>query len=80
MKKYSRSDHPAFNGFLRIVSLLGLLFFLLFSMSRPNLSEIPWITQWHGLWQRLFVVSYYAMLMVVTAKQALETKVLCEVN
>jgi len=72
MKKYTRKDHPAFYRFLLIISLTGIIFFLLFSLSRLTLPEIHGLRLWHGLWQRLFVADYYAILVVVAAKQVAE--------
>jgi hypothetical protein len=72
MNLYTRSDHPAFNRFLLVISLTGMFFFLLFSISRLNLPELQWLRSWHGLWQRLFVANYYIMLAAIAVKQVPE--------
>jgi len=72
MKKYTCAGHPAFNRFLLIISLTGIIFFLLFSISRLTFPELNGIHLWHGLWQRFFVANYYIMLVVIAAKQVLE--------
>jgi small-conductance mechanosensitive channel len=72
MRRYTRTSHPAFYRFLLIISLTGIFFFLLFSISRLTLPEIHGLSIWHGFWQRLFVANYYGMLVVIAAKQVLD--------
>jgi small-conductance mechanosensitive channel len=74
MKKYTRAGHPAFNRFLLIISLTGIIFFLLFSISRLTLPGLYGLRLWHGLWQRFFVANYYIMLVVIASKQVLESR------
>jgi hypothetical protein len=74
MKKYTRTGHPAFYRFLLIISLTGIVFFLLFTLSRLTLPGLYGLRLLHGLLQRLFVADFYAMLVVIAAKQALEAK------
>jgi Protein of unknown function (DUF998) len=74
MIKYNRTDHPAFHRFLLIISLTGILFFLIFSLSRLTLPAMQGLRLLHGLWQRLFVADYYIMLVVIAARQVLEAK------
>lgn len=73
MKKYTRTGHAAFNRFLLIISLTGMLFFLLFSISRLALPEMHVIRSWHGTWQRFFIANYYIMLVVIAVKQVQES-------
>jgi hypothetical protein len=75
MKKYTRTGHAAFNWFLLIISMTGILFFLLFSISRPALPEMHVFRSWHGLWQRFFIANYYIMLAVIAVKQVQESAV-----
>jgi hypothetical protein len=72
MKKYTRADHPSFNYFLWTISILGILVFLIFSISRSTLPELLWMRSQHGLWQRLFVADYYAFLIAIASKLLLE--------
>ena len=74
MKYYTRAIHPAFNRFLLTISMTGIFFFLLFSISRFSLPELQWFRSWHGLWQRLFVANYYIMLVVIAVKQVMESR------
>jgi hypothetical protein len=72
MKKYSRTDHYNLNRFFLIISITGILGFLLFSITRLNPPGFHWLHAWHGLWQRLFVADYYAILIVAAIQQFLE--------
>jgi len=75
MRKYSRAGDVAFNRFLLLISVTGIIFFMLFSISRLALPEMHFLRLWHGLWQRFFIANYYIMLVVIAAKQVLESKV-----
>jgi hypothetical protein len=72
MKKYTRADHLSFNRFLWTISILGILAFLFFSISRLTRPELFWLRSRHGLWQRLFVADYYVFLIAIAAKLVLE--------
>jgi hypothetical protein len=74
MKKYNRINNAALYWFLLLVSLTGIIFFLLFSLSRFTLPGINGVWLWHGFWQRLFVANYYFMLIAVAAKQVMESR------
>jgi hypothetical protein len=74
MRKYTRTGHPVFYWFLLIISLTGIIFFLLFSISRLTLPELHGLRLWHGLWQRFFVANYYIMLVIIAVKQVIEVK------
>ena len=73
MKKYTRAGDAAFNRFLLIISVSGIIFFILFSISRLALPEIHALRFWHGLWQRFFIANYYIMLVAIALKQVLES-------
>jgi hypothetical protein len=75
MKKYTHNYHPAFNRFLLIISLTGITFFVLFSISRFALPEMHVFRSWHGLFQRFFIANYYIMLVVIAVKQVQESAV-----
>jgi hypothetical protein len=74
MQKYTNALHPAFYRFLWIISVAGLFFFMLFSISRFSLPRLYGLQTLHGFWQRLFVADYYCMLAVIAVKQVLETR------
>lgn len=58
-----------FLQFLKIASASGLIFFLLFSVSRLSTPSLALLRSYHGLWQRLFVANYYVILVVLAAFQ-----------
>jgi hypothetical membrane protein len=59
MKVCTAENQSKFNWFLKIFSVTGILFFLLFSISRLSISGLQ---EWHGLFQRMFVADYYIIL------------------
>jgi hypothetical protein len=69
------STSPGFIKFLRVVLILELLFFVLFSFrflgSKNNI--INEIIKCKGLWQRLFVLVYYICLINVAFKMVRKT-------
>jgi hypothetical protein len=72
MRKYTPKDQPSFNHFLRLISLLGILAFVVFSLSRIVQPEYLWLRLRQGIWQRLFVVDYYIFLIGIAFKLLME--------
>jgi hypothetical protein len=62
-----------FLQFLKFASATGVLFFLLFSVSRLSTPSLALLRSYHGLWQRLFVANYYVILVVLAAFQLKNT-------
>lgn len=60
LKVFPRKDFPKLNGFFLFVAISGPILVLIFLFSRQDLFPL------RGLWQRLFLLDYYLMLMVLT--------------
>lgn len=59
----------SFLKFLKFASGSGLMFFLLFSVSRLSTPSLALLRSYHGLWQRLFIANYYMILVILAAFQ-----------
>jgi hypothetical protein len=74
MSKYSLTVHVFFNRILWIMSIVGIFFFSLFSLSRFTFQQMHWFQLYHGLWQRLFVAVYYFLLVMIAVKSFMENR------
>jgi hypothetical protein len=74
VRKYPLTVHPFFNRLLWIMSIVGLFFFCLFTLSRFTFHQMHWLQLWHGLWQRLFVFVYYFLLVIIALKSFNENR------
>jgi hypothetical protein len=61
MKIYDARRSPFLYWYSWFTTVTGIFFFVLFSVSRFYQPEGSWIT-YHGLWQRLFMLTYYLFL------------------
>jgi hypothetical membrane protein len=73
MKDHKINEHPFLHRFAKTVAWSGILFFLLFSITRFETLQIRWLSQWHGLWQRLFIANYYLFLIVISIHRNLDS-------
>jgi len=69
LKTFPRKDFPKLNRFFLFVAISGPILVIIFLFSRQDLFPL------RGLWQRLFLLDYYLMLMVLSL-QATNTKVM----
>lgn len=64
----------SFARLTRLVIIFGLIFFVLFSIRYVNLTNIitDFINRFTGLWQRLFLVTYYIFLITISIRMLRE--------
>jgi len=66
VKVFPKEVYPKINKYTRFVAWSGLALIILFLLAKMHL--IPF----RGLWQRLFILDYYSLLMVVTIEMLIE--------
>ncbi|HEY8898346.1 MAG TPA: DUF998 domain-containing protein, partial [Niastella sp.] len=59
---FPKKIYPRLNGYTRIVAFSGLAFIILFLLAKMQLIPL------RGLWQRLFILDYYSLLIVVAVE------------
>ena len=60
LKVFPKQVYPKINTYSRFVAWSGLTFILLFLLAKMHLIPL------RGLWQRLFILDYYSLLIVIT--------------
>jgi hypothetical protein len=66
LKVFPKQGYPKINAYTRFVAWSGLAFILLFLLAKMHLIPL------RGLWQRLFILDYYSLLIVVTIEMLIE--------
>ena len=59
LKLFSKKSYPKMNAYSLFVGLSGLFFVILFLLAREEILPLK------GLWQRLFILDYYLLLMTI---------------
>lgn len=62
LKIFPRRSYPKMNAYSLVVGLTGLFFVILFLLSREEILPLK------GLWQRLFILDYYLLLMTIAVR------------
>src|SRR5512133_8505 len=71
MKKGTTRESHFFFRYLVITSVSGLTMWFLFIIGRSGLNVPKWILNLHGIWQRIFLVTYYLFLVVLSYRNVL---------
>jgi hypothetical protein len=74
MKKFTKSGYPIFYRFCQIITVLGLVIFLGFTISHIASFTGHRFALKHGLWQRLWVINYYVFLMAIAGQLVIEDR------
>jgi hypothetical protein len=74
LKKFTLPEFPLLHRFCIIITAVGVIIFLGFTISHISVFTGHRFAQWHGLWQRLWVANYYVFLMVIAAQLVLEKR------
>jgi hypothetical protein len=60
LKVFPKNIFPRLNAYTRVVAFSGLAFIILFLLAKMHVIPL------RGLWQRLFILDYYSLLIVVS--------------
>jgi len=67
MMMFPRSENGKLHLFLWIITGLGMVMALFFLIAKYNHSD-NYISDYKGVWQRIYILNYYAMLLVISLK------------
>jgi len=62
LKVFPKKELPRINAYTRFVAFSGLFFIILFLLAKMQVMPL------RGLWQRLFILDYYSLLIVVAVE------------
>jgi hypothetical protein len=66
IKVFPKEAYPKINVYTHVVAWSGLAFILLFLLAKMHIIPL------RGLWQRLFILDYYSLLIVITIDMLIE--------
>lgn len=66
LKVFPKKVFPRLNAYIRFVAFSALAFIILFLLAKMQIIPL------RGLWQRLFILDYYSLLIVVAVEMLLE--------
>jgi hypothetical protein len=74
MKKFTLSAFPILHSFCIIITAIGSIIFLGFTVSHISVFKGHWFASSHGLWQSLWIINYYVFLMVIAVQLVIEDR------